>query len=192
MMRSWLLVLAVLVAAGCGSAHAPRLYTLDAAVPGGAGSADSSLSVYIGAVVVPESVDRPQLMVRTGASEVAPVDGHRWAEPLKVAIGRVLAAKLSRELGTPRVGAYPGTALADAAYRVQVEVQRFDSAPGSAVTMEAVWSVRRVATDATVSGRTIVSEAVAGDYEALAAAHGRALDPLSRDIAAAIRKLESG
>ena len=192
MMRRWLLVLAALVAAGCGSAHAPRLYTLDASASGAAGSAASALTVYIGAVVVPEAVDRPQLVVRTGANEVAPVDGHRWAEPLKIAIGRVLAAKLSRELGTPRVGAYPGTALADADYRVQVEVQRLESAPGREVTLEAVWSVRRVAGDATVSGRTVVTESVAGDYEALAVAHGRALDPLSRDIAAAIRKLELG
>jgi uncharacterized lipoprotein YmbA len=192
MIRTLLLLLAAVAVAACGSAAAPRLYTRDASASGAAGGTVSALTVYIGAVVVPEAVDRPQLVVRTGANEVAPVDGHRWAEPLKVAIGRVLASKLSRELGTPRVGAYPGTALADAAYRVQVEVQRLESAPGSAVTMEAVWSVRRVDGDASVSGRTVVTEPMAGDYEALAVAHGRALDPLSRDIAAAIRKLEGG
>jgi uncharacterized lipoprotein YmbA len=191
MMRALLLGIVAVAVAGCGSATAPRLYTLDASASGAAGVAASAVTVYVGPVAVPEAVDRPQLVVRTGANEVAPVDGHRWAEPLKVAIGRVLAAKLSRELGTPQVGAYPGTALADAGYRVQVEVQRFESAPGSTATMEAVWSVRRVAGDATVSGRTVVTEPVAGDYEALAVAHGRALDPLSRDIAAAIRKLEA-
>ena len=44
MMRASLLVLVVALVAGCGSAAAPRLYTLDASAPGGAGSADSSLS----------------------------------------------------------------------------------------------------------------------------------------------------
>lgn len=190
MMRALLAVVAAAALAGCGSAPAPRLYALDASGPGTVRSAASPLTVYVGAVVVPEAIDRPQLVVRSGASEVAPVDGHRWAEPLKIAIGRVLAASLSRDLGTPDVGAYPGTALSDAAYRVKVEVQRFDSLPGSAVTLDAVWSVRRVAGDTIVSGRTVFTQPVAGGYEALAVAHGRALDPLGRDIAGAIRKLE--
>lgn len=192
MTRMLVVVLAAGALAACGSSTAPRLYTLDASAPGTAGAAASALSVYIGPVVVPEAVDRPQLVVRSGANEVTALDGHRWAEPLKVAIGRVLASKISRDLGTPRVGAFPGTALADAAYRVQVEVQRFESAPESAVTLEAVWSVRRALGGAAASGRTVATEPVAGGHETLALAHARALEDLSRDIAAAIRGLEAG
>jgi hypothetical protein len=183
--------LAALVLAACGGSAPPRLYTLDASATGAAGGG-GKLSVYIGPVIVPESIDRPQFVVRSGANEVVALDGHRWAEPLKVAIGRVLAVKLSRELGTPEVGAFPGAALADAAYRVQVEIQRFESAPGSAVTLEAVWSVRRAAGGAAVKGRTVATEPVPGDLEAVAAAHARDLEALARDIAGAIGRLEAG
>jgi len=190
MTRALVAAFAASVLAACGSSPAPRLYTLDASAPGTSGAA-TGLSVYVGPVAVPDAVDRPQLVVRTGANEVVVLDGHRWAEPLKVAIGRVLASKLSRDLGTPRVGAFPGTALADAAFRVQVDVQRFESAPESAVVLEAVWSVRRAAGGATASGRTVATESAAGNYEAIPLAHARALEALSRDIAAAIRHLEA-
>lgn len=190
MTRALVVAFAASVLAACGSSPAPRLYTLDASAPGASGAA-TGLSVYVGPVAVPDAVDRPQLVVRTGANEVVVLDGHRWAEPLKVAIGRVLAAKLSRDLGTPHVGAFPGTALADAAFRVQVDVQRFESAPESAVVLEAVWSVRRAAGGATASGRTVATESAAGNYEAIPLAHARALEVLSRDIAKAIRQLEA-
>jgi uncharacterized lipoprotein YmbA len=181
---------AALALAACGSAPPPRLYTLDASVPAAAGDARAAMSVYIGSVAVPEAVDRPQLVVRTGANEVAALDGHRWAEPLKVAIGRVVAAKLARDLGTPRVGAYPGAAFADAGYQVRIEIQRFDSAPKE-VAIEAAWSVRAAA-NASASGRTVAAEPVTGGYDTIAAAHARALEALAADIAAAIRRLEAG
>jgi uncharacterized lipoprotein YmbA len=190
MTRALVVVFAASVLAACGSSPAPRLYTLDASAPGASGVA-AGISVYVGPVLVPDAVDRPQLVVRTGANEVVVLDGHRWAEPLKVAIGRVLAAKLSRDLGTPHVGAYPGAALADAAFRVQVDVQRFESAPESAVVLEAIWSVRRAAGGATASGRSVATEPAAGGYDAIPIAHARALEALSRDIAAAIRQLEA-
>jgi len=190
MTRALVVAFAAGVLAACGSAPAPRLYTLDASAPGASGAA-TGLSVYVGPVAVPDAVDRPQLVVRTGANEVVVLDGHRWAEPLKVAIGRVLAAKLSRDLDTPHVGAFPGTALADAAFRVQIDVQRFESAPESAVVLEAVWSVRRGAGGATASGRTVATESAVGNYEAIPLAHARALEALSRDIAAALRQLEA-
>ena len=76
----------------------------------------------------------------------------------------------------------------DPAYRVTIDVQRFESAPGQAALVEAVWTVRKTAGGETRSGRTVAREAVQGDgFDALAAAHSRALAKMSGDIAAAIR-----
>jgi uncharacterized lipoprotein YmbA len=69
----------------------------------------------------------------------------------------------------------------------------FDSAPGVAAGLDAVWTVRGASGGAVRSGRTTVREAAQEEgYAALAAAHSRALGRMSGDIADAIRALESG
>jgi hypothetical protein len=76
----------------------------------------------------------------------------------------------------------------DAAYRVTIEVQRFDSVPGQEAALDAVWVVRRAKGGETRSGRTVAREPVQdASIDALAAAHSRALATLSGDVAAAIR-----
>jgi len=74
------------------------------------------------------------------------------------------------------------------AYLVTIDIQRLDSIRGQAAVLEAVWTVRKTAGGETRSSRTVARETVRGDgFEALAAAHSRALAKLSGDIAAAIR-----
>ena len=75
--------------------------------------------------------------------------------------------------------------------RAAIEVQRFESAPGDAATLDAVWTVSRTKDGKSQTGRTTVRE-VASDkgYDALAAAHSRGLARLSRDIADAVRTLD--
>jgi uncharacterized protein len=76
----------------------------------------------------------------------------------------------------------------DPAYRVTIDVQRFDSVPGQAALLEAVWTVRKTAGGETRAGRTVAREAVQGEgFDTLAAAHSRALAKMSGDIAIAIR-----
>jgi uncharacterized lipoprotein YmbA len=72
---------------------------------------------------------------------------------------------------------------------VVIGVQRFESTPGEAALLDALWSVRRTKDGASQSGRTTLREASAGGYDALAAAHSRALAQLSLDLANAIRAL---
>lgn len=90
-------------------------------------------------------------------------------------------------LGTPNVAAAP-FANFDPTYTVTIEVQRFDSIRGEAALVEALWAVRKMAGGQTRSGRSVMREAVQGDgFDALAAAHSRALASMSGDIATAIR-----
>jgi uncharacterized lipoprotein YmbA len=180
-----LYVLVALVA-GCAS-PASRFYTLSAgAAPAGT---PSNLSVSVGPVSVPAVVDRPQIVVTTGPNQVRMEEFNRWASPLQNAIARVVAENLAALLGTPRV-TLSSQILADADYRAIIEVQRFESAPGEAASLDAVWTVRRTKDGKAETGRTTVREAAQGSgYDALAAAHSRALERLSRDIAGAVRAL---
>jgi len=93
-------------------------------------------------------------------------------------------------LGTPRVILSEQLLSADADYRAAIDVQSFQSAPGEAALLDAVWSVRRSKDGKAETGRTTVRETMQEKgYDALAAAHSRALARLSRDIAAAVAAL---
>jgi len=179
----------VIFVTGCASTPASRYYTLSAETEPAATS--SGLSVVVGPVSVPDEVDRPQFVIRTGPNQVRVDEFNLWAAPLQDNILRVVAQNLAALLGTPHVTLFPQTLSTDVGYRVAIEVQRFDSAPGEAVNLDATWTVRRTKDRRAKMGRTTVREAVQENtYEALAAAHSRALGRLSRDIADAVRTLD--
>ena len=181
------------VLAGCGISPTVHFYTLSAgASPGGdASPALAAATISVGPVTLPDVVDRPQLVLRTGANQVVIAEEHRWAEPLKGEIPRVLAENLAQMLGVKQVWSYPQSATDKADVRVLVDVQRFDSTPGESAVIDVYWTVRRGESEPT-SGRSLVKGTANGSgYDALAAAHGRALVTVSRDIAVAIRATET-
>jgi len=123
-----------------------------------------------------------------GPNQVRLEEFNRWASPLSNSIARVAAENLVAQLGTPRVTVVPKTLRVEADYRVALEVQRFESAPGEAATLDAVWTVTRTKDGKAQTGRTTVREPSPDKgFEARAAAHSRALARLSQDIAAAVR-----
>ena len=135
-------------------------------------------------------MDRPEIVVTTGPNQVRLEEFNRWASPLQGEVSRTVAQNLAVQLGTAQVTQFPQTTGADARYRVTIEVQTFDSVPGEAATLDAVWSVRRTQDGRTETARTRVREPTTGTgYEDLAAAHSRAIAALSLDIAAALRTL---
>jgi uncharacterized lipoprotein YmbA len=190
----WVVLGLTLLAAGCGSTPPSRFYTLSAAPAASSPAATASeLSVAVGPVVVPAAVDRPQIVVTVSGNQVRLDELNRWASPLPNNIARVVAENLTVLLATPRVTLWLQTVSAiPVDYRTAIEVQRFESAPGEAATIDAVWVVTRNADDRSRTGRTTAREAVPdGSYDAIAAAHSRALARLSRDIADGVRALRS-
>ena len=179
------------VAAGCATPPS-HFYTLSPATtqpaipsPGAA----SGLAVVVGPVSVPAVVDIPQIVVSSGSNEVTLDEYNRWASPLQNNIANVVAENLVTMLGTPRVSIFQQSLNAEGDYRVAIEVQGFESAPGEAATLNAIWTVRRTKDGQAVTGRTKVRQAVQDkSYDALVAAHSRALARMSEEIAEAIRK----
>jgi uncharacterized protein len=180
--------LALLALAACGTPPKERYYTLSPASASAPAAGGSALSIAVGPVTLPEVIDQPQMVVQVAANQVAIYEFQRWASPLKSEVARVIAANLAQELGTTRVLAYAQTTLPNPDYQVLVDIQRFDSVLGEAVTIDALWSVRRAAGGAPRTERSSVRETVSGPgFDALVAAHSRALGAVSRDIAGAIR-----
>ncbi|MCA8271867.1 PqiC family protein [Burkholderia sp. AU30280] len=181
---------AALALAACSSPPA-RFYTLspaDAAAPLRTAPANPAFLIEVPSVGVPEQVAKNQLVVQKNAAQVDVLEQERWASPPADEIRRALSDDLATQLGTIDVAnsAYPpGVPV----YRISVNVQRFESWPGKRAAVDAVWSVRSLATQAVMTCRTSVAEPVADGYDALVAGHRRALDVIAAQAAAGVRAM---
>lgn len=179
------IALAAAVAVGCSTSPA-KFYSLSSTSVAD-GTPPTAVAVMVGPVTIPASVDQPEFVVQVAANRVQVDEFNRWVAPLGDAIARAVAGDLVVLLGTPEVAS---NQLANFVpdYRVTIDVQRFESVPGNAATLEAVWTVRKTVGGEIRSGRTVAREPVQGQsYDALAAAHSQALAQMSTDIAVAIR-----
>jgi uncharacterized protein len=191
-MRSLSLTAVLLLLAlidGCSTSPRATFYTLSATPPlESVQTATPPISIAIDAITVPELVDRPQFVLRTGATQVTIDEFARWADPLRSQISRVLAADIGQAMPGALVSGYAQHPDNPESYRVRVDVQSFESVPGEMATIVVLWSVRPPKQGATITGRTIAHEpARASGYDALVDAHSRALATVSIEIASAIR-----
>jgi uncharacterized lipoprotein YmbA len=192
MMRGTAIAAAGILAAftsGCASSPA-HFYTLSPSAPAATAPASttSNLTIIVGLVTIPAIVDMPQIVISKGTNQVAADQFNLWASPLRSNIALVVCANLSAQLGTPNVSS---VLRVDADYRVEIDVQVFESTPGESARLVSIWTVRRVKDGRTQTGHTNTREAsLEKSYQALAAAHSRALNTLSTNIADAIRVLD--
>jgi len=175
--------------AGCATSPSAHFYTLAPLAAANAAQQQAvPYSISVSQISLPEFLDRPQLVLTLDENRVQLLENHRWAEPLKSAISRVLAENLSRLLGADQVSWYPQSTAYRADYRILADFQRFETS-GSRVTVDAIWTVRSSGNAPARTGRSRIVEQIDGTgYEAVAAAYSRALGAVSAEIAAAISK----
>ncbi|TKC91048.1 membrane integrity-associated transporter subunit PqiC [Trinickia terrae] len=178
---------------GAGSAPAAVSGAVAAAAPAGAAGAAGSanpaaLLIEVPPVDVPSQVARNQMVVQAGASRVDVLEQERWSSLPGDEIRRALSGDLAQRLDTIDVFGSPYPAGVPV-YRISVNVQRFESWPGSQAVLEAVWSVRAVGSRAVLTCRTLAAEPVGPDFDALVEGHRRAVDRMSAQIAAGVRAL---
>lgn len=144
----------------------------------------STASVRVAAASVPDVLDRPELVLRVSPTEVRVDDDHRWAEPLRIAVGRMLATNLDRTLGGGRVAFAEETAGRETAdITVTVDVRRLDLELGRQVALEVVWTARSSDGSLARSGYAVArAPATTGGYDGLTAACAKVLAAVSDDI----------
>lgn len=190
-------LIASLLLAACAGTPPATFYTLDDGRPDTAAAGRAATpSVVVTLGELPDTVDRPQLVVRGGDNTVVLSERHRWAAPLRREIPRRVAAALGHLLNSSQVAVLtylPDNPPPD--FRLMIDIQRLDTTLGGAVQLDALWRLQDAAGQMQ-SGRVAVSEAAAGTgeaaYAAAVAAQDRALQRLAADIAAAIGKQRAG
>jgi uncharacterized protein len=182
----WLLILLALSGSGClGSSPASRFYTLSTIAPKeGQGDARTGpvMKVRVAPVTLPEGVDRPQLVRRTGANTVAVEEFDRWVEPLDALLRSTLVQDLGALLPEAQVlgDAVPGLAT-DRTVVVAVNGLELSGQ----VTLDAVWFVLGSGEDQPErTHRTRLRESAgAGQPGDVAPALSRIMERLSQEIA---------
>ncbi|MDH5769179.1 MAG: PqiC family protein, partial [Nitrospirota bacterium] len=129
---------------GCAGTSAPsRFYTLhslgDQKVTQNVPSSAHFLSIGISPVEIPDYLDRPQIVIKSGRNELKFAEFDRWAGSLRENIASVLAENLSLLLSTDRVFLHPWGPALDIDYSVMVNVLHLDSIPGEKVKLKALW-----------------------------------------------------
>jgi hypothetical protein len=192
--RTSLLIAVILAAlsgallAACGSSPTASFYTLSPDASLAPIAAAKPVHVVVSPVTIPDVVDRPQIVTRVGDNQLALDEFARWGQPLKADIARAMAGDLATLLGSDRVSIFDTGLDGVHAWRVRVDVMRFDAVAGEAVTIEALWAVVPPDKAAPVVGKSLVREQMTGPgYNALVSASDRALGAVSREIAAAIQ-----
>jgi len=194
------LIFTTLLLTGCGGgSQRVEFYTLNplssSQAQANTPATDQKLSIGVGPVEIPEILDRPQIVTRTGPNKLSIDEFHRWAGRLDESFTQVLAENISLLLATDRVRVYPWPANFKPRYKVELKIRYFEGQWGNDVLLEAIWKVSGQQSQQKSSVRkSVIREPLAPepDYEALVAAHSSALAQLSREIVKEIQNLQSG
>lgn len=139
-LRRALFVLAGLVLASCGTSPQTHYFTLTT-VPGTAQERGSiSSPVTVAAVHVPPSLDRRELMRRTGANTVEISDQDRWTAPLGEMSRRVLSQDLAARLPKDMV-VLPDAPSPPHTRQIVVTLAEFGPDANGKTTLAGSWSL---------------------------------------------------
>jgi uncharacterized protein len=178
-----------LILNGCATSRSPVYYMLTPKASM-AISDEATAAVGIGPFLLPEYLDRPQMVTRTAGAAIKIEELHRWAGSLEDIFVRTLATDVSRWLGSDAVFEYPVPGNIDPPNRVSGNVQRFDVNEDGQAILEVQWTI------ADREGR-VVHTGIRARYEAIAADAGNfagrvdalsaTVDEFGADIAVALR-----
>ena len=125
-----------LVSVGVGCTSAPvRYYTLTAPPAKTWPAPETTLAIDVRVVHIPPQLNRSELMVRTGPSEVTLLENERWESPVKDEIKDALRLELQR-----RSSRLTGLRPAFARLTLDIDVQHLEAEFGRYALLEASWS----------------------------------------------------
>ena len=186
--RIWMIIVALLAVAGCGSTRPSNFYQLDEPAATRLSGLERGIAIGIGPVTLEPYLDRPQIVIRGAGHKLELSEFNRWAEPLVDSISRVIIVNLSNMLESTRVFKVPRrNKTIPLEFRIEIDIARFDGTLGGDVLLVARWTVYGREESALLTKVSIISESSGGEgFDNLIAAQNRTLQKLSQEIVDAI------
>jgi hypothetical protein len=187
---------AIMLLAGCAGSKAANYYVLNSIQNTGpeirAAGAEQDPAVGVGPVTIPDYLDRPQMVTRSSSSSLQFAEFDKWAEPMEKNLTRVLAHNLSVMVPSERVYIFPWPKSTPVRYRVTVDVIQLEKTPGDKVILDVRWNILGDKADTLPAAKRtrLVLPVESTGFEAVVSAESRAVETLSREIAAEIRSLQ--
>jgi len=129
----------VALLAACATSPPTRFYTLSVAAVEPETPLLAGKSIVVGAIVLADYLDRPQMAVRGEQGEITFMEFQRWAEPLDTSFRRVFAQALAVAGGTPQVMAVPVPQQLATDFRLMGRVSRFDVDRTGKAVLDVQW-----------------------------------------------------
>jgi len=165
MTRSLLAVVAVLLLAGCGSTPT-RVFDLSPAIPteviADQPAHDGPL-IWVDKPSVAGYFDRTQMVTRGAGSRISIHEFEIWSEPPADLIQRAVVDELARRFGADQVMRTPVAHYATPAWRVELDVVRFDVDEGGDAVLDARWTLLAGPNDRLAASRRERIEVPSGD-----------------------------
>ncbi len=178
---------------GCRSTSPPvAFYTLTPVPVTQVSEADDAnqdalknISIGIGPVNFPTTLERPQIVTRPSPNRIELSEFNRWGGDLKQEFLNVLAQNVSIISGSEQVFKYALSDNIKPSFRVKLDVHQFDGSLGETVLLNVSWVVIESGANpvSKVIKRSVIKQPVDGnDYEAMVTAQSEALKTLSHEI----------
>jgi uncharacterized lipoprotein YmbA len=183
-----------LVSVGVGCTSAPvRYYTLTPTPDKTLPASETTLPINVRVVHTPPQLNRAELMVRTGPTEVTLLENERWASPVNDEIKDALRLELQR-----RLGRMTGLRPAFTKLTLDIDVQHFEAEFGRYALIEASWSATLSATGQRSNGARVTTctfqadEKIHTGYAGIVEGYQREIAALADAIVAVLTSPASG
>ena len=176
-----------LLVAACGSSPPVRYFALSTMDSVQRQDPDDAVTLGLGPLRMPEYLNRSQLVTRGGGSELEVDEFSRWAEPLTLALHRVVSTDVDNMMDGVIVIAFPWESVVrnEVDYRLLGEVTRFDADQSGRVVLDIQWGISATTGEAAVVIRRSKYETRAArpdDPAIVVSAMNDALAMFSRDV----------
>ena len=182
---------------GClgGPSGPTNFYMLSPLSPSQAGTsaatAEGRIRIGLVTVVVPEYLNRNEIVVNLDNTVYRLAEFNQWAEPLNNNLTRVLEENLTNLLRGDLIDVFLASdSSIPADYRLEVDVLRLDGNLGGQVALISQWALLETEDGGLILMRRSEYQELAADQtvKELVLAQSRMIEKLSRDIAALIKK----